>query len=99
MLCAQFLKVNKHINSQSDTYSNGSGSPAPSFAPSTLPNVSEQTTAHAHSGAAAALSSTAARRNGESLPRTVTLAPRRCPLYPTPPQPKPFILRGFLQSV
>jgi len=42
LLLAKFLRVNKHINTQSDSYSNGSGSPAPSFANTNLSNISHQ---------------------------------------------------------
>jgi len=40
LLLAKFLRVNKHIDSQSDAYSNGSGSPVPSFSSTNVTNAS-----------------------------------------------------------
>ena len=42
LLLAKFLRVNKHINTPSDSYSNGSGSPAPSLDSVNVAHVSHQ---------------------------------------------------------
>ena len=44
LLLAKFLRVNKHLNTPVDAYSNGSGSPAPSLDAGNLSNISH----HSH---------------------------------------------------